>query len=264
MAKGYSHTQKSSHDISDNYVYQLSVFSYKSAAGFISGDVLVIGGDCGTGLEILSEAAKTVALVDDRECNFDMDRTPNVVYRRASFPPFKHIEAGAYNQIIVPDTLERVKDDFAFIREMSRILTPGGRLIISVPNKEMVIARNPWHRREYSVDEITNLLSNSFPIVEGYGVHGNERVMEYYKKNKKAVGIIMAFDVLHMSKWLPSWLLKIPYKFLNRFNRRRMLITNRKLTTSISEDDFSLTRDMSKALELFFVVSNGSQTDSQV
>ena len=52
----------------------------------------------------------------------------------------------------------------------------------------MSLTRNPWHVREYRIDELRRLLSEAFSAVETHGVFGNERVMEYYEHNRRARG----------------------------------------------------------------------------
>jgi ubiquinone/menaquinone biosynthesis C-methylase UbiE len=49
--------------------------------------------------------------------------------------PFK---AEAFDQIILSEVIEHIVDPIALVMEMSRILKPGGRLIISTPYKEQI------------------------------------------------------------------------------------------------------------------------------
>ena len=89
------------------------------------------------------------------------------------------------------------------MREIARVLRPGGRLILTTPNAPMSLTRNPWHVREYRIDELRRLLSEAFSAVETHGVFGNERVMEYYEHNRRSVERIARFD--------GSWLVPVNY-----------------------------------------------------
>jgi hypothetical protein len=85
------------------------------------------------------------------------------------------------------------------------------------------------------------------------GVEGNERVWEYYEKNRASVERIMRFDVLRMQWWLPRWLLQIPYDVMNRLNRRRLHSANRSLTEGIVMSDYRVTEVSDKCFDLFYV-----------
>ena len=73
------------------------------------------------------------------------------------------------------------------VREVHRVLRPGGKFILTTPNIRMSLTRNPWHVREYNPDQLRNLLGSAFASVEALGVFGNERIMEYYEKNRRGV-----------------------------------------------------------------------------
>ena len=119
----------------------------------------------------------------------------------------------------------------------------------------MSLTRNPWHVREYNADELRNLLECHFSIVESMGVVGNDKVMEYYRKNRRSVRRIMRFDVLDLQHRLPRWMLQMPYDVLNRLNRRALLKKNTALTNSIAMDDYSIVPSTDESFDLFFVAT---------
>ena len=96
-------------------------------------------------------------------------------------------------------------------------MKPGAKLILTTPNKKMSLSRNPWHIREYTPKEMGNIIEKVFTNYELKGIFGNDKVMDYYNKNKESVNRIMKYDVLNMQYWLPRWILQIPYDILNRF-----------------------------------------------
>ena len=139
------------------------------------------------------------------------------------------------------------------MREVARVLRPGGKFIVSTPNAPISLTRNPWHVREYCADELQNLLSIAFSTIERKGVTGNSKIMEYYEKNREGVRRITRFDILDLQHRLPRWMLQIPYDILNRINRRRLLRQNNDLTTSITMADYSVVADAEKSFDLLFV-----------
>lgn len=240
-------------DASDNFVFQRSQLAYHKAAEIVSGDVLEIGTGSGYGVSIISPKAKTFITIDKFDCGIDLTEYPNVEFRQMKVPPLTDLASGSFDYVITFQVIEHIKDDFGMLKEISRVLRPGGKLIISTPNKLMSLTRNPWHIREYTVDEFKNLLRCYFHKVDASGVYGSENIMNYYRKNKRSVERIARLDIFRFHKWLPNFLLRIPYDILNRFNRRRLLVKNRELTSHIKMDDYFIAEADDKCFDLFFV-----------
>ena len=154
-------------------------------------------------------------------------------------PPLDFAD-GSFDWVISFQVIEHIRRDRDFVREVHRVLRPGGGFIVTTPNAPMSLTRNPWHVREYRADELQALLGEYFTEVELYGVYGNEKVMEYYEKNRQGVKRITRFDPLDLQHRLPRQLLQIPYDLLNRLNRRRLLKANDALTRSIVAEDYRI------------------------
>ena len=118
----------------------------------------------------------------------------------------------------------------------------------------MTLSRNPWHTREYTATEFRSLCSKYFQNVEMKGIKGNEKVMEYYNRNKIHVNQIMRFDFLDLQHRLPSALLKVPYDLLNRINRNKLKMAEDTLVKSIHHEDYLLAPDNEFNLDLFCIL----------
>ena len=170
-----------------------------------------------------------------------------------SVPPLTGIPSNSFDYVITFQVIEHIKNDFAFLKEIHRVLRPGGRLIVSTPNKKMSLTRNPWHVREYTPDEFKNLIGNYFQSIVADGVYGDDKVMRYYEENRRSVERFKRLDILHLEQWLPRWMLKIPYDMLNRINRRKLLVDNRKLTSTITMDDYYFKEADDTCFDLYFI-----------
>ena len=245
--------ERVSREQSDNYVFQRSLLAYCKAAEMISGDVLEIGTGEGYGAEVLAPHA-TRYITIDKTTPVNLYQEANVEFIEAAVPPIP-AENNSFDYVVSFQVIEHIKRDFDFVREVHRVLKPGGKFIVTTPNAPMSLTRNPWHVREYRAEELTNMLECSFSQVESLGVFGNEKVMAYYEKNRRSVQKITRFDVLRLQYILPRFLLKIPYDLLNRINRRFLLRKNRELTTSISMDDYSVAPVAPDCFDLFYIAT---------
>ena len=240
---------------SDNFVFQRSLLAYHHASEIVEGDILEVGTGMGYGVEMIAPKATRYISVD-KQLPSELHQFDNVEYYDMEVPPIG-FENSSFDAVVSFQVIEHIERDIDFVREVSRVLRAGGKFVVSTPNAPMSLTRNPWHVREYNADELRNLLECNFSKVEAYGVVGNEKVMEYYEKNRKSVRKITRFDFLDLQHRLPRVLLQIPYDILNRLNRRFLHRKNTSLTESITMDDYSIVPYESgqECFDLFFVAT---------
>ena len=240
---------------SDNYVFQRSVLAYHRAAELVEGDILEIGTGMGYGVEVIAPKATRYISID-KELPAQINQLENVEYYDMEVPPIG-FENCSFDAVVSFQVVEHIEEDMEFVREVARVLRPGGKFVVTTPNAPMSLTRNPWHVREYKADELHNLLSCNFSKVEAYGVVGNEKVMEYYRKNRASVRKITRFDILNLQYRLPRVMLQIPYDILNRMNRKSLHKKNTSLTESIVKEDYSIVPYEAgmECFDLFFVAT---------
>lgn len=243
--------ERVSREKSDNFVFRRSQLAYCRAAELVCGDVLEIGTGTGYGIGIVAPHTASFTTVD-KHLPEGVPFADNVEFVQAKVPPLP-FEAGRFDCVISFQVIEHIGRDMDFVKEVYRVLRPGGRFIVTTPNAPMSLTRNPWHVREYRADELTNLLGCVFDGVECYGVFGNEKVMAYYAENRRSVERIMRFDLLDLQHRLPRWLLRLPYDVANRINRRRLLARNTELTESIAVEDYRIADVADDCFDLFYI-----------
>ena len=251
MAKIHTAERVSNRDTSDNYVFQRSILAYYKAAELVSGDVLEIGTGMGYGVEVVAPAADKYMTID-KSCAYNVELPANAEFRQMTVPPLDFADE-SFDYVISFQVIEHIKNDKEFVAEVSRVLRKGGKFIVSTPNAPMSLTRNPWHVREYTAEELKELLSKEFSQIDMMGVGGNEKIMEYYEANRRGVERITRFDILDLQHRLPRWMLQIPYDILNRLNRRRLLDQNNELTSSITMEDYSIEAVTEECFDLYFI-----------
>ena len=239
-------------DVSDNFVFQRSYLAYVEAAKLVSGNVLEIGTGSGYGIELISSKADKFLTIDKFESKVGADaseRIENVEFRQMNVPPLTGLPDNHFDFVVSFQVIEHIKKDDAFVKEIHRVLKPGGKFIHTTPNKKMSLSRNPWHIREYTVDELFKLLKVDFASVEKKGVFGNDIAMKYYEENKASVRDIMKYDILNLQHNLPRWMLQVPYDILNRRNRNKLSDSG----AHIKLEDYFVAEAKDDCIDLFYI-----------
>ncbi|MGN0092426.1 MAG: class I SAM-dependent methyltransferase [Alistipes sp.] len=245
--------ERVSTDPSDNYVFQRSLLAYRHAANMVHGDVLEIGTGTGYGIKWLAPKSKRFITID-KDMPEALCQHAKSEFYQMEVPPID-FDNNSFDYVVAFQVIEHIEDDMQFVREVARVLRPEGKFIVTTPNAPVSLTRNPWHVREYNADELRNLLECNFSRVEAFGVVGNDKVMEYYAKNRRSVERIARFDIFDLQHRLPRKLLQKPYDMLNRWNRKRLLRDNAKLTTSITCSDYAIEPYREGCFDLFFVAT---------
>ena len=250
--------ERSSHlDPSENVIFQRHMIAYKEASKLISGTVLEIGCGEGYGISELVKFSKKYIGVDkfDTFISEEIKKNNDIVFHKMEIPPLLNIDTNSIDFVVTFQVIEHIQDDHYFLKEIFRVLKPGGKLLLTTPNKLMSLSRNPWHIREYTPFEMNDILSKYFAKTQVNGVYGNDLVMEYYKKNKESVKKITRFDIFNFQYILPRWILQVPYDILNRFNRKKLKSDNENVVSLVKVDDYSILDSTENCLDYFCIAT---------
>ena len=248
--------ERSSHlDPSENVIFQRHLIAYKEAASLVSGTILEIGSGEGYGVTELAPKSKKYIAVDkyDSPISDKVKADNNIEFKQMNVPPLRGIEDNSIDFVVTFQVIEHIQNDEKFIKEIYRVLKPGGKMILTTPNLLMSLSRNPWHTREYTPQAMTDILKTSFTNIDMKGIFGNKKIMQYYNKNKKSVEKIRKWDIFNLEKNMPRWLLKIPYDILNRFNRNKLQDKNENLVNGVQYTDYSILEMTDQCLDYFCI-----------
>jgi 2-polyprenyl-3-methyl-5-hydroxy-6-metoxy-1,4-benzoquinol methylase len=256
MAKVFTTEITSDQITSDNPIHQRLFKAYIIAKDYVQGDVLEVGCGEGRGILLLTERAKSFTAVDKIKPVIEdlQKKHPAGRFISMNIPPLSSLADNAYDFIVSFQVIEHIENDALFLKEIHRVLKPGGTALLTTPNRKMSLSRNPWHIREYLPQELKNLAEKFFSKVEMKGITGNEKVMNYYAQNKKSVERFTRWDVLKLQYRLPASLLRLPYEILNRWNRNKLQSTDNTLVMDIKHEDYIVVDDASNALDLLMIV----------
>ncbi len=151
---------------------QLS-YHYELAARHLRQTDRVLDVACGAGFGVRTMAGRcaTVVGVDLDEDSIAAARAADgaseYLVADATRMPF---EEGTFDAVVSMETLEHVPAH-PFLEEVRRVLTPGGLLMLSTPQSRLgEIPFTPAHEREFSLEELTEIVGTHFEIVERIGL----------------------------------------------------------------------------------------------
>ena len=255
MAKIYTTEITSEQITSDNPIHQRLFKAYVVAKDFIQGDVLEVGCGQGRGIDLLMSQAKSFTAVDKIKPVIEtlQKKYPSGRFMSMNIPPLGGLEDNQYDVVVSFQVIEHIQNDHLFLQEIHRVLKPGGTALLTTPNRNLSLTRNPWHIREYLPFELESLAGKFFTHTEMKGITGNRKVMSYYEANKKSVQRFTRWDIFDLQHRLPASLLRIPYEVLNRWNRNTLQSSGNELVDSIHHDDYLVTGDADNALDLLLI-----------
>lgn len=255
MSKVFTTEITSESIASDNPIHQRLLKAYVVAQDYVQGDLLEVGCGEGRGIARLLPKIKSYSAIDKIESALVKLRQeyPAGNFISGNIPPLTAYPDHSFDGVVTFQVIEHIEDDRLFLKEIHRVLRPGGLLLLTTPNRPLSLSRNPWHVREYTNDELTALAKSVFSQVEMKGITGNEKVMTYYERNKKSVDRIMRFDIFDLQHRLPASVLQVPYEIMNRWNRNKLKTTADELVMSIDHEDYLVTDDAAHALDLLLI-----------
>lgn len=241
---------------SDNPIHQRLLKAYIAAKPFVKGKLLEVGCGEGRGVEVLMPLVEDYLGIDKIQEVIDTltQKYPNVQFQQAVIPPFTGLASDSFDSIVSFQVIEHIENDRLFLEEIYRVLKPGGVAVISTPNIRHTLSRNPWHVREYTVDQLKSLCEKVFDSVVCKGIGGNTKVWDYHEANRISVNKIMRFDIFNLQHRLPAAVLRWPYEVLNRLNRNKLHQQKGQAVTDISHEDYLVEDHAEKGLDLFYIL----------
>lgn len=117
----------------------------------------------------------------------EVGRLPNILGSALHLP----LPDLSINTVICSEVLEHLEEDEAAAKEMTRVLNPGGKLILTLPGKDIPKHEKlPYQKdyRRYSPEEIRNLFSThdfEILVLEQRFLQGLEiNILAFLQKNK--------------------------------------------------------------------------------
>ncbi|QSX38410.1 class I SAM-dependent methyltransferase [Shewanella sedimentimangrovi] len=123
--------------------------------------ILEVGAGTGGNLALLSRFGKVQALEPDAGARELVARNRGVTLTPGSLPHDVPFAEGSQDLVVALDVLEHIPDDDESLRQLHRLLRPGGQLLLTVPACTQLWSEHDeqhHHQRRYSAGELKQLL----------------------------------------------------------------------------------------------------------
>jgi SAM-dependent methyltransferase len=168
----------------ENYWFRRHEIAYRFAQPFVAGRrALEVGSGEGYGTALLAQAASGVVGID-----YD---ALTVHHARATYPAARFVRANlaalpvrgdVFDVVLSLQVIEHVWNHPEFLLECRRTLRPGGRLLVTTPNRLTFSPGssapvNPFHTKEFTAAELVELLIRcGLEVATVYGLHAGRRL----------------------------------------------------------------------------------------
>ena len=147
-----------------------------AAKGVVNKRVLDIGCGLGWGAEYLAKKkAKQVLGIDRSGAAINYARQkyscPNLVFKTLEAQKIRRL-TGSFDMVVAFELIEHLPKIAVkqWITDIKKILKPGGRVMISTPNKLATRFKNPYHVQEFTAKELKQLFSRKFTELKLRGI----------------------------------------------------------------------------------------------
>lgn len=252
------HHERLDFSLSNTVNIQRCMFAYHFAKKFVANkSVADIGCAAGYGTSLLASDAESVTGIDFCEKTIANARDnyghhPKMAFATSKVPPICLPES-SMDVVVCFQLIEHIEDQVELLKQVYKVLKPGGTFICTTPNAAKSIARNPFHTHEYSLEEMNSDAQKVFDSFTLMGLKGNHKIKKYYEDNSNLVSSILFWDFLKLHKLLPAnWLVK-PYNLLSSLVRYQLLLLNEESTQTNINDFYLSTDDIDNSLDIYLI-----------
>lgn len=225
-------------------LYLKQLFPYKTIKRYLPKKGLILDLGCGEGYgtKIISQYVKKIIGLDieketiehaskkyqSKNCIFELYDGVKIPYKSNTF-----------DAVISFQVIEHIQNDLNYISEVYKVLKKNGIFIVTTPNKIYRIKPgqkvwNRYHIREYSPNELREILKTEFSNIEIWGIQGCEEVQRIELKRVKLFSTISSMDVFNIRKLIPVsfevYLERLVYKI-----KAKLICKNKQIKT---KEDF--------------------------
>lgn len=123
--------------------------------------------------------------IDDNETAIKLAKEKGVNVKFGSAYNLSDFEDESFDNVLMADVIEHLEFPEKCLKEIKRVLKKGGLLYITTPpaKSDGTLHDTKYHYREYTLEQLTNLLNSHFFVLEGKSFTENQRMYVVYKND---------------------------------------------------------------------------------
>ncbi len=193
------------------WAFRKNITRYNFASMYVK-DKVVFDVACGTGYGsyLLSKVRKAAMVVGLNVSQEAIQKAQHCYKSDALFVvgnvtelPFDN---NCFDVVISYETIEHLENPSEYLSEIKRVLKPKGYFLLSTPNKNVTSPffrpLNTFHKKEYKLRTLKNLLQNYFGEIEAYG--------QQFLDRKSYISIVAKMTFLFFKRKIESILESFP------------------------------------------------------
>lgn len=203
---------------------------------------------CGTGYgtaELAESLPRVVAL--DKITPDPESRHESAFFIRADAGTIP-LAPGHFDMVVSFQVIEHIENPKPYLDTIARMLKPGGCALLTTPNLKESDGENPFHVREYSAEDLSELLAPHFDEVEMLGISATKEPKAYYDARLRRVRSIVRLDPLGLRRRLPRRVIDPLFAALAVIVRRGL--KNQEEFPSVDLNDFPISPARDDCLDL--------------
>lgn len=239
--------------ISANYLLQEALARYIFASKYIknNSNVMDIGSGAGYGVEYLSRKANVIGVDNNvTALKYARKHYPRSIFKRGNAQKLNFADE-KFDVVTSFEVIEHLREPMRYLKEIKRILSINGIFVLSTPNADYPQATSsPFHIREYSKNELKQMLMKEFTEVEIFGQQKNKKAKEAFKMfllSQNARQRMVDTDKIGFRKLLPRTFKEWTWKYLGNF-------FGRSYQNQLTVSDFPISRKITVNTEYFIAL----------